>query len=125
MGKRPPLDAPVDEDAATRVYDSGPVTQIPASGPIQVISAKTPGTAPAPAPAPGPQPTPELVRPKLRAISDVTPLPSAQPASLGYLAPPRDPATDRVRRRRDLVLWSSAAIAVAAVVAAAIWFAAR
>ena len=117
--RRPPLDsAPVDDDAATRVYDGGPA---PASGPIQVLSRKTPGELEPPAP----QPTPELKRPRIRAISEVTPLPSALPSNLGYLAPPRDPAADRARRVRELLGWGAVMMLVAAVVAVAIWFVAR
>jgi hypothetical protein len=94
------------------------------SEPIQVVSMKTPDAAPAAAPGPPPQ-TPIVPRPKLRAISEITPLPHAQPRNLGYLAPPRDPAEVRSRRVRDLVLWSSVAVIVASVVALVIWFVAR
>lgn len=114
----PPADAAVEDDAATRVYDGGPA---PASGPLQVISRKTPGELEPPAP----QPEAQLKRPRIRAISEVTPLPNAQPANLGYLAPPRDPAAVRARRVRELVGWGAVVMALAAVVAAAIWFVAR
>lgn len=93
------------------------------SEPIQVVSMKTPHEA---RPEPGlPPQTPIVPRPKLRAISDITPLPHAQPRNLGYLAPPRDPAEVRSRQRRELVLWASVAVIVASVVAIAIWFIAR
>jgi hypothetical protein len=93
------------------------------SEPIQVVSMKTPHDAP---PEPGAPPrTPIVPRPKLRAISEITPLPHAQPRNLGYLAPPRDPAEVRSRRVRDLVVWSSVAVMLASVVALVIWFLAR
>jgi hypothetical protein len=92
------------------------------SEPIQVVSMKTPMDRPA---ADAPAQTPIVPRPKLRAISEITPLPHAQPRNLGYLAPPRDPAEVRSRRMRDLVLWSSVAVIVASVVALFIWFIAR
>jgi len=66
-----------------------------------------------------------MPRPKLRAISEITPLPHALPRNLGYLAPPRDPAEVRSRRVRDLVIWSSLAVILASAVALAIWFLGR
>jgi len=93
------------------------------SEPIQVVSMKTPHEAP---PEPGAPPqTPIVPRPKLRAISEITPLPHAQPRNLGYLAPPRDPAEVRSRQFRELVLWASVAVIVASIVALVIWFVAR
>jgi hypothetical protein len=102
---------------------SGPiqVMQSQKSGPIQVMSMKTPGVEPIKAPIE----TPVVPRPKLRAMSEITPLSHAQPRDLGYLAPPRDPAEVRSRRMRDLVLWSSVVVIVASVVAVVIWFLAR
>ena len=90
------------------------------SGPV-AISMKTPAEAKADAPAE----TPILARPKLRAISEITPLPHAQPKNLGYLAPPRDRSEVRSRRMRDLVIWSSVAVIIASAVALVIWFVAR
>jgi hypothetical protein len=115
--KRSDQRPPADDDGATTV-DPKPFGR---SEPIQVMSMKTPHEAPA---APPPQ-TPIVPRPKLRAISEITPLPHAQPRNLGYLAPPRDPAEVRSRRVRDLVMWSSVVVIVASVVALAIWFLAR
>jgi hypothetical protein len=106
-------------------HESGPIAismKTPhESGPI-AISMKTPMDQAA---ADGPAQTPIVKRPKLRAISEITPLPHAQPRNLGYLAPPRDPAEVRSRRVRDLVMWSSMAVIVASVVALVIWFVAR
>ena len=113
MSDKPPPD---DEDGATTV-DPQPFGR---SEPIRVMSMKTPADAPG-----APAQTPVVPRPKLRAISEVTPLPHAQPKNLGYLAPPRDPAEVRSRRVRDLVMWSSVAVILACVVALAIWFIAR
>jgi hypothetical protein len=90
------------------------------SGPV-AISMKTPGDARPDAPTE----TPILARPKLRAISEITPLPNAQPKSLGYLAPPRDRAEVNSRRVRDLVMWSCVAVIIASGVALAIWFIGR
>jgi hypothetical protein len=90
------------------------------SGPV-AISMKTPADAQPDAPAA----TPIIARPKLRAISEVTPLPNAQPKNLGYLAPPRNGAEVRSRRMRDLVIWSCVAVIIASGVALAIWFIGR
>ncbi|MBV8757526.1 MAG: hypothetical protein JO257_09635 [Deltaproteobacteria bacterium] len=122
----------LDDDAPT-AFD--PSVQFPQPAPIQVmsvkaqhesgpvaISMKTPGAAPRPD---EPAKTPIVPRPKLRAISEITPLPNAQPQSLGYLAPPRDRSEVRSRRTRDLVIWSCVAVIIACGVALAIWFLAR
>ena len=124
-------------DALPALEDDGPTAVDPGarfpSAPIQVVSVKaqhesgpvaismkTPVDPDAA--ADGPTRTPVVKRPKLRAISEITPLPHAQPKNLGYLAPPRDPAEVRSRRVRDLVIWSSMAVIVASVVALVIWF---
>ena len=114
---------PSFDDAATEVDDSArfPRRQ---SEPIQVVSMKTP-TDDRPADPGPPAQTPIMPRPKLRAISEITPLPHALPRNLGYLAPPRDPAEVRSRRVRDLVIWSSLAVILASAVALAIWFLGR
>ncbi len=118
-GNAPPVS--MHEDPPTEI-DPNPFGRRK-SEPIQVVSMKTPHDAPG---EPGPPPqTPIVPRPKLRAISEITPLPHAQPRNLGYLAPPRDPAEVRSRRVRDLILWSSVAVIVASVVALVIWFVAR
>jgi hypothetical protein len=109
MTKQPPP----DEDEGATTVDPQPFGR---SEPIRVMSMKTPADAPAPQ-------TPIVPRPKLRAISEITPV--SKPINLGYLAPPRDPAEVRSRRVRDLVMWSSVAVILACVVALAIWFLAR
>jgi hypothetical protein len=108
---------PDGEEGATTV-DPKPFGR---SEPIQVMSMKTPADAAGAMPSE----TPVVKRPKLRAISEITPLPHAQPRNLGYLAPPRDPAEVRSRRVRDLVMWSSVVVILACAVALAIWFIAR
>jgi len=128
----------IDDDAPTTVdpsarFPEGRAPDLQASGPIQVTSMKTPHEAGPVAismktpmdQAAAPANTPIVKRPKLRAISEITPLPHAQPQNLGYLAPPRDPAEVRSRRVRDLVIWSCVAVIVASVVALVIWFVAR
>ena len=117
-----PRPNPGSEDRPTEV-DPNPFGRRK-SEPIKAVSMKTPHDAPPPEPGLPPQ-TPIVPRPKLRAISEITPLPHAQPRNLGYLAPPRDPAEVRSRRVRDLVLWSSVAVILASVVALVIWFLAR
>jgi hypothetical protein len=89
------------------------------SGPIQVISMKTPGIGGGPAPIERPRP-----QVKLRAIAEVS-TEDARPANLGYLAPPRDPAETRARRLRDYVVWGSLAVILASAVAVGIWFLGR
>ena len=111
--------APDSEERATEI-DPHPFGQRK-SAPIQVVSMKTPAEAEPAEPAQ----TPIVPRPKLRAISEITPLPHAQPRNLGYLAPPRNAAEVRSRRVRDLILWSSVAVMVASVVALVIWFIGR
>ena len=118
----PPIPPPRTTEERPTEVDPNPFGRRK-SEPIQVVSMKTPAERPA---DPGPpSQTPIVPRPKLRAISEITPLPHAQPKNLGYLAPPRDPAEVRSRRVRDLVLWSSVAVIVASVVALVIWFVAR
>lgn len=116
---------PIQVVSVKAQHESGPIAismKTPhASGPV-AISMKTPMDQPRDD-APGQ--TPIVKRPKLRAISEITPLPHAQPKNLGYLAPPRDPAEARSRRTRDMVIWSSMAVIVASVVALVIWFIAR
>ena len=124
-GKPPPVPF---EHQKTTVFDSGPNrTVAPAtqqqSGSIQVTSMKTPGVVKGAMPSP-PEAKP-VPRVKLRAISEVSPLASAQPQNLGYLAPPRDPSEVRVRRLQDYVIWGSVCVIFASIVALAIWFLAR
>src|SRR4051812_19044054 len=105
------------DDGPTEVYDSGNFRrELPS--PIKAVSMKTPGVRTR-------QPTPEIKKPKLRAISEVTPLSQAQPKNLGYLAPPRDPNEVRARRIRDYVIWGCVSIILASLIALAVWFAAR
>jgi len=119
-------DAPTTVDPPARFprADSPPIQVMSVkaqheSGPV-AISMKTPADA-----KPDATETPILARPKLRAISEVTPLPNAQPSNLGYLAPPRDGAEVRSRRVRDLVMWACVSVIIASGVALVIWFVAR
>lgn len=88
--------------------------------PFRAISMKTPGHEPPPAD----QGTPDLRKAKLRAISEVSPIPQT-PRNLGYLAPPRNAAEVRARRVRDYVIWGSIAVMLACAIALAVWFLAR
>jgi hypothetical protein len=90
------------------------------SEPIRVVSMKTPGEV-----MPDMQhPTPQVPKPKLRALSEVS---QSHPkhASLGRLAPPRDAKEVRGRRVRDGLIWGSLVIIVGCVVMLAVWFLAR
>ena len=93
---------PIQVVSVKAQHESGPVA-IPMktpqeSGPV-AISMKTPMDPDAA--AGGPARTPVVKRPKLRAISEITPLPHAPAArTSGNLAPPRDPAEVRSRRVR-------------------------
>ena len=120
---RPPVRDSMD-DANTAIFDSGNFKK-ETSTPIEAISMKTPGTGGMPADEYVAQPTPALQRPKLRAISEVTPLPHAQPANLGYLAPPRNAADVRARKIRDYVLIASLSVILASVIALVVWFLGR
>jgi hypothetical protein len=90
------------------------------SEPIVVISMKTPGEVQ----PDEPHPTPQVPRPKLRALSEVS---QSQPGnlSLGRLAPPRDAKEVRGRRLRDGLIWGSLVIIVGCIVMLAVWFLAR
>jgi hypothetical protein len=59
---------------------------------------------------------------RIRAMSELNQTPAH---GMGNLAPPHDPGAERSRRRRDLVIWGSVAVIVAAVVMLLVWFVAR
>jgi hypothetical protein len=90
------------------------------SQPIQAISMKTPGDGAAQVAQPNP-PTPILARPKLRAMSEVTP---ANQQLLGHVAPPYDPVEARARQVREYVIWGCLAVILASAIALVVWFAA-
>lgn len=115
--KRPTLRQTPDPDAPTNVWDGAPK---PAPQPMRAISKKTPGVS-------APTDTPERGVPKvkLRAMSEISSGQVTPPKALGYLAPPRDPADVRARRRRDFVVWGSICVMIACAVALGIWFVAR
>lgn len=119
---KPPADYEPDE-ARTSIYDSTQRLARAKSQPIQAISMKTPGVERIA--ADDMRATPSIQRPKLRAISEVSPLSSAQPENLGYLAPPANPSDVRGRRVREVLLIVSLSIIVASIVALIIWFSAR
>jgi hypothetical protein len=85
------------------------------TGPVRVISMKTPGVDAAKQDRPMPQV-------QLRAMADVHQTPAR---GMGNLAPPRDPRESRSRRRLDNVIWGAAAVILASIVTLAIWFLAR
>lgn len=90
------------------------------SGPIQAISMKTPGDVPRAAEAN--PPTPMLQRPKLRAVSEITPV---KQQNFGHVARPYDPEEARARRLRDYVIWGCVAVILACAIALVVWFVAR
>lgn len=100
------------------------VSKKDAPAPIQAISMKTPGHGLA-APAPGA--TPAVPRPKLRAISDVTPPSKATGPvqNLGNLAQPYDPKQARARAVREYVIWGCLAVILASGIALVVWFVAK
>ena len=95
------------------------ISKMDRSGPIQVISMKTPGAAVQPA---AQAPTPVIPRPKLRAVSEITP---ANQQNLGHVAPPYDPDEARARKLREYVVWGCIAVILASAIALIVWFAAR
>ncbi|MDB4953424.1 MAG: hypothetical protein JWO36_993 [Myxococcales bacterium] len=134
-GRPPPLPPKVpasdydpSESVRTAIYDSGRVPKqqmVQQSGPLQVISMKTPadlgGTS-------GEQRIPgvhKVHQVKMRAISEVSRLKDAQPQNLGYLAPPRDPSEVRGRHARDYVIWGCVSLIVACAIALCVWFLGR
>jgi hypothetical protein len=117
------LAKPVPQPVANKDA-SAPVRAISmkeAGQPIQAISMKTPG-GPGGLGEPNP-PTPILPRPKLRAVSEVTP--AQAPQNLGHVAPPYDPEEARARKVREYVIWGCVAVMLASVIALVVWFAAR
>ena len=91
---------------------------------IQAISMKTPGhVPPAAAAANADPPTPMIKRPKLRAVSEVTPVKPQQ--NLGHVAPPYDPEKARARRLREYVIGGCVAVILACAIALVVWFVAR
>jgi hypothetical protein len=110
--------------AAAKEQASAPIQMISkkeASSPMQAISMKTPGNQ-KPA-APDNPPTPILARPKLRAVSEVTP--AKQQQNLGNLASPYDPREARARAMREYVIWGCLAVILASAIALVVWFVAR
>ena len=107
--------------AAGSAPPAPPVVPRNATGPIQAVSMKTPGTH-KPEPVANP-PTPILPRPKLRGAAEVTPAKQAQ--NLGQLAKPYDPKEARARRMREYVIWGCIAVILASAIALVVWFVAR
>ena len=93
-----------------------PLAPGPRSEPIRVMSMKTPEEVNDDRAA---RPLPEV---RIRAMSELNQTPAR---GMGYLAPPHDPGAERSRRRRDLIIWGSVAVIVAAVVTLVVWFVAR
>lgn len=89
---------------------------------IRAISMKTPSDRPA---QPTPNKTPALVRPKLRKLSEVTPIVKPVHQDLGNLAPPYDPSAARIRTVQDYVIWGCVAVILASVITLIVWFVAR
>lgn len=102
------------------IYDSGNFNR-EAATPIKAISMKTPGSDKPAQRDTGPREVPKV---KLRALSDVHKSTAPQ-QSLGFLAPPADPAAARARRMHDYIVYGSLSVIVASGVALVIWFLAR
>ncbi|MDB4961781.1 MAG: hypothetical protein JWP01_1780 [Myxococcales bacterium] len=113
---RPPRQA-AGFDPHVRIDDNSRTVQVDAgTGPMRVISMKTPGQGDA---AKHDRAIPEV---KLRALSEIHQTPAR---GMGNLAAPYDPQESRSRRRLDHVIWASAAVIVASIVTLAIWFLSR
>ncbi len=107
------------DDERTDIYESG---KLPLPAPaIKVKSMKEPGELSSEQPADA-RVLPQV---KLRAMSEVASQSHAGQRSLGYLAPPRNPADVRARRTRDFIVWGSVCVILACVVALGIWFVAK
>ena len=104
-----------------------PLPPQPAAAParprIKAISMKTPASDKIAVDDMQVQPEPQLRRPKLRAISEVSLV--DHPLDLGNFAPPADPSEIRAKRVRDVVIIASLSLIVASVIALIVWFAAR
>jgi hypothetical protein len=129
---RPPLPPkpakppqPSLENQKTSIFDSGRVPKqdpLQKSGPLQMISMKTPSDISGDQKIPGVHKVHQV---KMRAISEVMPLSHAQPHNLGNLAPPRDASEVRGRHMRDYVIWGCVSLIVACVIALGVWFLGR
>lgn len=125
---------PTLQDAAPTLVDPPRpaiqvISKMDRSGPIQVISMKTQAPAAGKLGAQAQQAqhqaqpsTPVLPRPKLRAVSDITPV---KQQNLGHVAPPYDPEQARARRLREYVIGGCVAVMLASAIALVVWFVAR
>lgn len=120
----PPRVAAVEHATPTRVdaprLEPGSPTEHAAqrerSEPIRVISMKDPPSVPWP-----PRDEPRVpLHVQLRSMAELSRR-NDTPVSLGRLAPPRDPRQARARRLRDNAVWACVAIALASLVAVAVW----
>jgi hypothetical protein len=91
--------------------------------PVKAISMKTPGDMRERVDTPA-RAIPQV---KLRSMDEVRAerAQSPPPQTLGYLAPPRDAAEVRSRRRSEVVVWASVCVILACAVALGIWFLAK
>src|SRR6185436_1905527 len=104
------VDKPRPAPAAPKVQA---VSKKEHSSPIQAVSMKTPGNAKPEADANPPSPI--LPRPKIRAVSEVTP--AQQPQNYGTMARPFDPKEARARAMREYVIWGCVAVILASAIA--------
>jgi hypothetical protein len=98
------------------------VARSAASGPIRVISMKTP--AEGERVAEHPNITPMVQRPKLRAMSEMSAA-SQSSQNFGHVAPPYDPKAARAKTMRANVVWACIVVILASVIALVVWFAAQ
>ncbi|CAN5717350.1 hypothetical protein BH11MYX1_BH11MYX1_26470 [soil metagenome] len=116
-----------DADDATDIYDAAKLKNQAQAPAFTVKSMKmsgelSSGQLPLPANAQPSRPMPQV---KLRAMSEVAAQPVTPQQSLGYLAPPRNPADARARKARDFIVWGSVCVILACFVALGIWFIAK
>jgi hypothetical protein len=109
--------------ARSRMVDESGDFKREVATPVKAISMKTPGDIRERVDTP-PRALPQV---KLRSMDEVrgerAQSPPAQ--SLGYLAPPRDAAEVRARRRGEIAIWASVCVILACAVALGIWFLAK
>lgn len=121
FGKPAPKQAPLQ--AISKKDHAAPIQVISkkdaTSAPIQAISMKSPS---GPLATQANQGTPVLARPKLRAMSEITPV---NQQNLGNVAPPYNPEEARARRVREYVIGGCVAVILASAIALVVWFVAR
>jgi len=112
----------MDMSAAAAPRSRSAVPPSPDPEPIRVISLKTPAELAAAKRAE--KKSRRLPQVQIRSIGEISGS-HTPPRGVGNLAPPRDAHAARIRHARSNILWAAAALAVALIVATAVWLIGR